>query len=145
MKNKNTPIIVANTSWPLPENLIKMVKSERMINGLISIAHPLSPEESVGYAEVVAYLNPATSAAPLNSDVTEIYLYCFTQLMKRQKIEVPKECIVEKLSDYQTEKLNDLKRWIYKSRGGQEKNPIVNVLRDVFYDAKKNQKEGGKK
>ena len=27
----NTPIIVANTQWDLPETLIKSVKTERMI------------------------------------------------------------------------------------------------------------------
>ena len=130
---ENTPIIVANTQWDLPENIIKYVKSERMVNALIDMTHPLSPEESVGYAEVVAYLMPATSAAPLRSDVIEIYLYCVTQLMRRQKIEVPEEIAIEKLSDYQMEKLNELKRWIYKQRGGKEKNPIVNALREVFF------------
>ena len=104
MKSKeNTPIIVANTHWPLPETLIKDVQAERMINSLIELGSPniLSPEESVGYAEVVAYLNPATNQAPLRSNVTEIYLYCFTQLMKRKKLTeaIPKECVVEKLSD----------------------------------------------
>ena len=135
-KHKNTPIIVANTEWDLPENLIKWVKSERMINGLIGMTCKLTPEESVGYAEVVAYLNPTTSKAPLSSDVTEIYLYCFTQLMKREKIEVPKDCVVEKLSDYQMDKLNEFKRWVYKSRGGDEKNPIINALKEVFGECK---------
>ena len=136
MRQKNTPIIVANTQWDLPENLVKWVKSERMVNGLIGMTCKLTPEESVGYAECVAYLNPATNQAPLSSDVTKIYLYCFTQLMKREKIEVPKECVVEKLSEYQMNKLNEFKRWIYKSRGGAEKNPIINTLTEVFKEAK---------
>ena len=145
MKSKeNTPIIVANTHWPLPETLIKDVQAERMINSLIELGSPniLSPEESVGYAEVVAYLNPATNQAPLRSNVTEIYLYCFTQLMKRKKLTeaIPKECVVEKLSDYQIQKLNEFKRWIYKSRGGKEKNPVINALKEVFIDSEKNNK-----
>ena len=131
---KNTPIIVANTNWPLPDNLIRWVEAERMVNGLIDMTNKLTPEESVGYAEVVAYLNPATNQAPLRSEVTEIYLYCFTQLMKRQKIEVSKDITVEKLSDYQMEKLNELKRWIYKQRGGKESNPLINALKEVFKD-----------
>ena len=139
--NKNTPIIVANTQWSLPETLIKDVQAERMINSLIELGNPniLSPEESVGYAEVVAYLNPATNQAPLRSDVTEIYLYCFTQLMKRKKLTeaIPEVCVVEKLSDYQMQKLNELKRWIYKSRGGKEKNPVVNALKEVFFEQTK--------
>lgn len=137
--NKNTPIIVSNTHWDLPENLIKWVKEERMINSLIDMAKPLTPEESVGYAELVAYLNPATQQAPLRSDVAEIYLYCFTQLMKRKKMieSTPKECIVEKLSDYQMDKLNEFKRGIYKSRGGKERNPVINTLMEVFKENKK--------
>ena len=132
-----TPIVVANTQWDLPENLIKWVKEERMINGLIDMCHSLTPEESVGFAEVVAYLNPATNQAPLRSDVTEIYLYCVTQMMKIQKIEVPKDIAVDKISDHQMEKLNDLKKWIYKQRGGKEKNPIINALKEVFKNSQK--------
>jgi len=64
-ENKNTPIIVANTEWDLPQNIIKYVKEERMINGLIDNIKPLTPEESVGYAEVVAYLIPAISKSVL--------------------------------------------------------------------------------
>lgn len=139
MKNPdNTPIIVANTEWELPENLVNWVKEERMTNGLIGIACKLTPEESVGYAEVVAYLNPATNKAPLRSNVTEIYLYCFTQLMKRKKIEVPKDIAVNKISEYQMDKLNEFKRWIYKARGGKEKNPIINALTEVFMNEKSN-------
>lgn len=136
MKTQNTPIIVANTQWELPKNLIKWVQEERMINSLIELGNPniLTPEESIGYAEVVAYLNPATNQAPLRSDVSEIYLYCFTQLMKRKNMfdAIPKECIVDELSDYQMDKLNEFKRWLYKSRGGKEKNPVINALKEVF-------------
>ena len=136
MTKKNTPIIVANTQWDLPENLVKWVKSERMINGLIGMTCKLTPEESVGYAEVVAYLNPATSQAPLRNDVSEIYLYCFTQLMKREKIEVSKDIAVNELSEHLMDKLNEFKRWIYKARGGKEKNPVINALTEVFLDGK---------
>ena len=132
MKDKNTPIIVANTEWTLPENLIKWVKEERMVNGLIDMIKPLSPEESVGYAEVVAYLNPATSKSVLQSRITKIYLYCVTQVMKRHKIDVPEKIAVNELTDYETKELNDLKKWIYQSRGGKEKNPIIDALKEVF-------------
>ena len=134
MKRENTPIIVANTNWGLPENIIRYVKEERMVNGLIDMCNPLSPEESVGYAEVVAYLMPAAQQSPLKSDVTEIYLYCVTKLMQRHKIEVPKDITIEKLSDYQMQRLDELKRWIYKSRGGKEKNPVINAMKEVFKD-----------
>jgi len=130
---QNTPILVANTQWELPDNILRWVKEERMILSLIDITNPLTPEESIGYAELVAYLMPATNQAPLRSDVAEIYLYCVTQLMKNKKIEVPEEIFVESLSDYKMEKLNEFKRWVYESRGGKEKNPLVNALKEVFY------------
>jgi len=96
-------------------------------------------EKSVGYAECCAYLNPATSQAPLRSNVQEIYLYCFTQVMKKNKtIEAtPKECIVEELSEYQMNKLNEFKRWIYDNRGGKEINQVISALKEVFKENKK--------
>ena len=130
----NTPIIVANTQWDLPETLVRDVKAERMIYGLIDMASggKLDYKDLVGDAEVVAYLNPATSAHPLRSDVSEIYLYCFTRMMKKKGIEVPKECEVNELSNYQMERLDQFKKWIFNSRGGKESNPIINALQEVF-------------
>lgn len=133
-KNESTPILVANTHWDLPEIIVKEVKAERMINGLIDMVKPdlLSEEENVGWAECVAYLMPATQDAPLRGDVVDIYLYCVTKLMERRGTKVPKECRVDKLSDYQIKKLNEMKRWIYENRGGKENNNLLNALKEVF-------------
>lgn len=131
------PIIVANEEWPLPENLIKWVEEERMINGLIDVVKPLTPEESVGFAEVVAYLYPAMSKSSLPSGVNKIYLYCVTQVMKKHKIDVLKEIAVKELTEFETKALNELKKFIYKARGGKEKNPIINALKEVFMENKK--------
>ena len=130
----NTPIIVANTQWDLPETLVKSVKAERMINGLIDMASggKLDYKDLVGDAEVVAYLNPATSQAPLSGQVTQIYLYCFTRMMKKQGIEVPKECEVNELDEYLQHRLDEFKKWIFNSRGGKERNPVINALTEVF-------------
>jgi len=135
MKKKSTPILVADTSWDLPETLINDVKAERMINGLIDIAKPnvLEEEDLVGWAEVVVYLMPVTQAQVVKSDVADIYLYCCYKLMERKGIkdldflESHKE-----LSDYQMRKLNEIKRWIYNQRGGKEKNPVLSALKEVF-------------
>lgn len=137
MKGENTPIIVANEHWPLPKNLINWVKEERMVNSFIDFIHPLTPEESVGFAECCAYIYPAVQEAPLREDVVEIYLYCFNQVLKGKKIEVPEELIVDELTEYEFQKLKEFKLWIYKQRGGKEKNPIINVLRDVFKEIPK--------
>lgn len=137
---KNTPIIVANTQWDLPETLINDVKSERMINGLLDMAKPdtLGPEDLVGWAEVVAYLMPATQKSVVRSDVADIYLYCCNKLMERKGnkdldfLDKHKE-----LSDYQMMRLNEMKRWIYEQRGGKENNPIISALKEVFYEKTK--------
>lgn len=133
-KKKNTPILVANTQWDLPETLLKDVKAERMINSLIDMATggKLDYKELVGDAEIVAYLNPATNASPPRKDVSEIYFYCFTRMMKKKGVEVPKECQVNELSNYQMEKLNEFKKWIFENRGGKEKNQVISALQEVF-------------
>jgi len=131
--SETTPIIVANTEWDLPENIIKYVEEERMINGLIDMIKPLSPEKSIGYAECVAYLMPEFSKRVLSSKVTKIYLFCVTKLMKGKKIEVPKDVAINELTEFEMEELKKLKEWIYKSRGGKEKNPVINALKEVFF------------
>jgi hypothetical protein len=131
---ENTPILVANEEWPLPENLIQEIKSERMINGLLDMATPgvLDKEDLVGWAECVGYLMPATQKKPLRDDVSKIYLYCVKKLLERQKKEVLKEFKDIELSDYQKGRLKEFKLWIYEKRGGKENNPILSVLKEVF-------------
>ena len=34
--------------------------------------------------------------------------------------------------DYQQKQLKEYKQWIFKSRGGREKNLILNTLKEVF-------------
>lgn len=135
MKKENTPIIVANKEWPLPEDLLKDIQAERMINGLLDMAKPnvLDKEDLVGWAECVGYLMPATNRAVLRSDVSEIYLYCVRKYLEQKKIEVLKEIKEIELSDYQQEKLSEFKKWIYKSRGGKINNPILFALKEVFF------------
>ena len=131
-QHKNTPIIIANTEWLPPKNLIDDVKEERMINGLVDMVKPLSPEESIGWAELVAYLMPAVQKNSVSSKVQNIYLYCCTQYFKNRKTEIPKDLIVENLSDYEKEKLRELRLWIFEKRGGKEKNNLINALNEVF-------------
>lgn len=68
----------------------------------------------------------------MKGDVSEIYLFCFTRMMKNKGVEVPKECEVNELSDYQMERLDQFKKWIFDSRGGKESNPVINALQEVF-------------
>ena len=135
-KNRNTPVIVDNTDWPLPESLIKDIKEERMVNALINMICPLSIEEQISWAECVAYLMPLIQKSVMKGDITDIYLYCCNKLMERKRIkdldflENHKE-----LSEYQMGKLNKMKRWIYNERGGKEKNPVISALKEVFFNS----------
>jgi len=89
-EKKDTPILVANTTWPLPDSLIQDVKVERMVSALLNMACPdMDYKALVGDAEVVAYLMPATSQAPLRSEEVEIYCYCVRRLMKRKGSDFP--------------------------------------------------------
>lgn len=136
MKEKgNTPIIVANTMWDLPKTLVNEVKAERMINALLNLAGAkMDYKDLVGDAEVVAYLNPASSAHPLSREVTDIYLYCFKRMMKKRGIDAEEQVgyKIDDLDEYQMHRLNEFKKWIFEKRGGEESNPVINALKEVF-------------
>ena len=132
MNKKNTPIILANTEWMPPKKLLEEVKSERMITSLIDMAKPnlFDYKELVGDAECLTYLMPQTMKVPLSRDWANIYLYLAGKVIKKWKQynALPKDCKVEKLNSYEEKLLDDLKSWIYKQRGGKEKNLITNAL-----------------
>jgi len=136
MKTENTPIIVANKEWDLPQNLIDSVKQERMINSLLDLmaGGKMDYKDLVGDAEVVAYLNPATNRTVLRADVVDIYLYCFKRMMKQKGIDAEEQIghKIDDLNDYKIKQLNKLKSWIYEKRGGRERNPVISALKEVF-------------
>lgn len=129
----NTPILVANEEWSLPEDLRSAVKQERMINSLLNIVKKdMDYTDLVGDAEVVAYLMPASQTYSLSHNWTQIYLYCSTRYLQKSKKEIPNNIKVEKLTENQMRDLNHLKNWIFEKRGGKEKNPVINALNEVF-------------
>ena len=134
MKQKNTQILLANTDWMPPKKLLDEVKSERMINGLLEMVKPELKEKTVGDAECFAYIMPHTGRMSLNHEWVNIYLYLAGRVLKKWKqYEVlPRNCKVETLSEYNMKKMNDLKRWIYEKRGGEEQNPVLSALKKVF-------------
>ncbi|KKR09570.1 MAG: hypothetical protein UT35_C0002G0020 [Candidatus Yanofskybacteria bacterium GW2011_GWD1_39_16] len=129
---ENTKILLANTEWIPPEKLLNEVKSERMINGLIEMAKPELKSKTVGDAECLAYIMPQTGRVPLNHKWVNIYLYLAGNILQRWKIEVPKELKVV-LGEDEITRMNKMKRWIYDKRGGEEKNPLLSALKDVFF------------
>jgi len=89
---KENLLVVGNRSWAdtLPESLLDDIKSERTILGLISIVNPnFTDDEKVGDVEAIAYLMPASLAAPLPHTLTQIYLYLVTKVMERKGIPQP--------------------------------------------------------
>ena len=128
--------MVANTEWPLPDNLLRDIKAERMTMSLMDMAKPdvLEKEDLVGWAECVGYLMPATSKYPLKGEVSNIYLYCVKKYCEQKKTGMTKEIKEIELSDNEKRKLKEYKLWIYESRGGKEQNPILNTFQQVFFN-----------
>lgn len=127
-------ILVANTEWELPDNLIRDIQAERMINSLINFTcDNIEDYDQVGWAECVGYLMPAFCRNVLRSDVTKIYLYCFKKYLENKKWEkmLPEIQTIE-LTKYEHQKLKEYKKWIFKNRGGKIKSIVIDALKEVF-------------
>lgn len=140
---ENTSILVANTEWPLPENLIADVKAERMVNSLLNmVCGEMDYKDLVGYAECVAYLYPAVCKHTLQSLPADIYLYCSYKLMERKGIkDIDFLQNHRELNEYQQMRLDEFKKWIFEHRGGKEKNNIISALQEVFGEFKKEKRQ----
>ena len=141
INKKNTPLIVADTAWAesLPEWLKNEISSERMLLGLLDQVSKktLTPEEQIGDAEVVAYLMTASYVAPMDRDFANIYLFTTGRLMKKVKnIDMPQDIKVDKLTSDEERKLKDLKLFIWNSRGGKFKHPIIDILDSIKKECK---------
>jgi hypothetical protein len=110
------PIIVYPSPWKddIPENLKKRIPLERLI---MNMAYTKEGKDvPVGDCEALAYMFPRTMEAPLGSEWTHIYQYCFTKAMEFMKVEVPPDLRVDVLSGYDMHQLDDLKRFIWDAR-----------------------------
>lgn len=109
------PIIVYPSAWQdtLPDWVKPQITLERLIMNIKVTKEGGIP---VGDTEALAYIYPRTMEAPMNEQWYRIYMYVFTQAMKFKKTEVPEDLKSEKLSDYDMQELNQLKRWIYERR-----------------------------
>ena len=109
------PIIVYPSGWQdtLPDWVKPQITLERLIMNMRVIKEGGVP---VGDTEALAYICPRTMEAPMSEQWYRIYMYVFNQAMKFKKTEVPEDLKSEKLSDYDMQQLNQLKRWIYERR-----------------------------
>ena len=109
------PIIVYPSAWQdtLPDWVKPQITLERLIMNIKVTKEGGVP---VGDTEALAYIYPRTMEAPMSEQWYRIYMYVFNQAMKFKKTEVPEDLKSEKLSDYDMQELNQLKRWIYERR-----------------------------
>ena len=109
------PIIVYPSGWQdtLPDWIKTQITLERLI---MNIKETTEGGVPVGDTEALAYIYPRIMEAPMNEQWYRIYLYVFNQAMKFKKTEVPEDLKSEKLSDYDMQELDHLKRWIYEQR-----------------------------
>jgi len=141
--NKENRLVVADSGWAetIPEWILEEIKQERMIYGMCDI---LKGTETVGDAEVLAYLYTANLRGPISNEMAEIYIYLTAKVMQKSKgIKIDgmnyfmKDKFKNGLTDYEKSELNILKQDLYRKRGGKINDPLLNVLREF--------KKGGKK
>ncbi len=136
-------LVVGDASWAdlIPKWLLDEVASERMFIGLASMLKP--DIEKVGDAEVVAYLMPASMRAPMYHEYANIYLHLAGKLVLARGRELPEDLRTEHvdrpLSPDELHCLADLRRDIYRARGGEIDNPLLNTLRDFKKHATREQ------
>lgn len=115
------PVITHSQSWAdcIPKRLLDLISMSRLISGM-------QKDEMASYPEVVAYLTTASFEAPLGSDWTEIFTHCSCTVCEQHFNEDHWDTLDahRKLSDYQKEKLDKLRRWIYDKRRKALKNSM---------------------
>ena len=136
MKQKENRLVVADAGWArdIPEWILEVIKEERIINGMIDI---MKGTETVGDAEVLAYLYTANLRGPVSHEFSEIYFYLTGKLMVKAKNlleeQLPDFCrdkLKKGLTEDEERELNILKQNLYRKRGGQINNPLLNILRE---------------
>ena len=129
------PIIVYPSAWQdtLPDWVKPQITLERLIMNIKVTKEGGVP---VGDMEALAYIYPRTMEAPMSEQWYRIYMYVFNQAMKFKKTEVPEDLKSEKLSDYDMQQLNQLKRWIYERRVKHRKEKARGERREAKEEAK---------
>ena len=129
-----TPLVVGDMAWAdtIPDWLRTEIEAERMMHGLAGIMGRDVP--LVGDAEVCAYLMTAALRAPLTHEYTEIYVYLTAKLVQdREGFKLDKD-FLEKLdkglTEWEEQELQQLKSDIYRKRGGEVSNPLLDTMRD---------------
>ena len=110
-----SPIITHSSLWAntLPKDALDKVTPERLIALLFK-------EKKATISEIVLYLYTASLEAPLSYEWAEIYTWCGLQFARKYRNEETIKQIIQiapdKLSNYNTSKLESLRIWIYNKR-----------------------------
>jgi len=108
------PLIVADVGWA--ETLPDWILYEITLDRLARTMRELKGKASDDYAtdmEAFAYLCTASLCAPLDQTYFNIYAHLFNRYAGRRGIESPFEQD-RGLTQYESEQLSELKRWIRK-------------------------------
>ena len=129
-----TPLVVGDMGWAdtIPDWLRAEIEAERMVYGLAGIMGKEVP--LIGDAELCAYLMTAALRAPLTHEYTEIYIYLTAKLtQKREGVKLDpdfQEKLDRGLTEWEQQELEQLKSDIYRKRGGEVRNPLLDTMRD---------------
>ena len=100
--------------------------------GLAGIVNPNAPK--VGFAEIAAYLMTASMRGPLSHEHTKIYLYCCARVFERKGKKLTddmQEVLKLGLSKGEEYYYKELVDNIYRARGGEIKNPLIEVMKTL--------------
>lgn len=134
---KANKLVVADCQWAetLPSWILEAIREERLILGLADI---LKESETVGNAEILAYLYTLSLRQPLSHELAEVYFYVTAQCMSRSPTFKGKEIpeflrvkLTEGLTESEEQELQQLKRELYSARGGTIEHPLLNVMRKL--------------
>jgi len=142
-KKAQNRLVVADAGWAesIPDWVKKEIEWERTIKGLAAIIENKGEgPETVGDAELLAYLMTASLAGPPPHNVAQIQLYLGTKVCDRSERPIPDDIRVTELTPDQENELKSLRREIWKARGGRISDPLLDVMRNISREGEKRKK-----
>jgi len=133
-KKAENRFVVADAGWAdsIPDWLRKEISWERTTKGTAAILTGSEEgPETVGDAELLAYLYTAGLSEKLPPDLAQIQLYLGTKVLDKAKITFDDDIRVTSLTPDQEQEFKKLRRTIWKVRGGRISDPYLDILRDL--------------
>lgn len=133
-------LVVGDASWAadIPQWVLDAVASERILQGFMDLMKPGEQKEEVGDAEVVAYLMPASMRAPMPYYYVEIYIWVVARLSQahgRLVLDFMQEKLAKGLTRDEERELEELRRHLWRVRGGKVRTPLFDALQQLKKEA----------